>query len=110
MLTPKQNAYPSLPLLSDVDNLIVQSDCCLMKAIIPLAVMAMAGSAFADRADEILAHVNAISAENEALYQRIHTPIPDMSHINDAACKPSKVDYTIYTLPDGKTASALTYH
>jgi hypothetical protein len=28
---------------------------------------------------------------------------------NEEACKPAKVDYTIVTLPDGKTASALTF-
>ena len=34
---------------------------------------------------------------------------PDMTHINDRACSPTKVDYTIVTLPDGQTASVLTF-
>ncbi len=35
--------------------------------------------------------------------------VPDLTPVNGEACKPAKVDYSIVTLPDGKTASVLTF-
>jgi hypothetical protein len=75
-----------------------------MKAILLLAVLAMAGSAFGgplfgDSPDAVTKMVK----ENYPA-PASHSTIFAAAPPNEQACKPSKVDYTIVTLPDGKTA------
>jgi hypothetical protein len=77
-----------------------------MKTMPILIAMLMAGSAIAGYEPMT---VNEIHAMIDRFPFPHPSSVPDMTHINDEACKPTKVDYTIVTLPDGKTASALTF-
>ncbi len=62
-------------------------------------------------AGEHILDVDKIMAEREALYQRLQAGpnISDTINSSDEAAKPMKVDYSLITLPDGKTASVLTF-
>jgi hypothetical protein len=80
-----------------------------MKAILALAVLAMSGSAFAgpifgNDPEAVTRYVKETYPE-PASQRTIFASAPS----NEQACKPSKVDYTIVTLPDGKTATGLTF-
>ena len=81
-----------------------------MKTIALLAVL-FAGNAFADTADDISARVHRMAADREAQYQAVMSRPSALSEVkaDPSAYQSSKVDYTIVTLPDGKTASALTF-
>lgn len=84
-----------------------------MKAILALAVLAITGSAFADPIFT-QADYDRIHSENESLsrYLASGPKMTDTIPSNEEACrpvKPTQVDYTIITLPDGQTASALTF-
>jgi hypothetical protein len=81
-----------------------------MKAILALAVLVMAGSAFGGPIFT-QADYDRIHNENESLsrYLASGPKMTDTIPSNAEACNPSKVDFTIVTLPDGKTASALTF-
>jgi hypothetical protein len=82
-----------------------------MKAILALAVLAMTGSAFADPIFT-QADLDRIHSENESLsrYLASGPKMTDTIPSNEEACRPSKVDFTIVSLPDGQTATGLTFH
>jgi hypothetical protein len=83
-----------------------------MKTIIVIAAMVISGSCFADSADDILAFVNRSAANREATYQSMMSrPIHgwEAAKADPSAYQSSKVEYTIVTLPSGKTATALTF-
>jgi hypothetical protein len=79
-----------------------------MKTIPILIAMLLVGNVVAG---EHILDVDKIMAEREALYQRLQAgpKMTDTIRSNDEACRPTKVDYSIITLPDGKTASVLTF-
>jgi hypothetical protein len=82
-----------------------------MKAILALAVLVMAGSAFGASGVNVDDFVNEAMANSRRLHDDIRSNATDFvsSQPSIEASKPMKVDYTIVTLPDGKTASALTF-
>ncbi|OBQ42639.1 MAG: hypothetical protein AN484_16675 [Aphanizomenon flos-aquae WA102] len=77
-----------------------------MKTILTLIAMLLVGNAVADGYKPMTA--DEARREVEKNYPYV-SRIPDMTHINDEASRPMKVDYSIITLPDGKTASVLTF-
>lgn len=81
-----------------------------MKTMLTLIAMLVAGSAFGEPifTEE---DMHRISQENRAFYDRLSSgpKMSDSIRSNDEASKPMKVDYSIVTLPDGKTASVLTF-
>jgi hypothetical protein len=80
-----------------------------MKAILALAVLAMAGSCFADRADDNAAYANRVGEERRTMFSTADKIKPETYRPDPSAYQSSKVDYTIVTLPSGKTATALTF-
>jgi hypothetical protein len=95
-----------------VDNLVPGAERVSMKAIIPLAVLAMVGSCFAAPGfeqkdlDRDLAKAQATSDRLQSS-QTLHGW--EAAKADPSAYQSSKVDYTIVTLPSGKTATALTF-
>jgi hypothetical protein len=81
-----------------------------MKTIALLAVL-FAGSAFGASGVNVDDFVNEAMANSRRLHDDIRSNATDLvsSQPSIEAGKPMKVDYTIVTLPDGKTASALTF-
>ena len=79
-----------------------------MKTMLTLIAMLLAGNAVAG---EHILDVDKIMAEREAQYQRLQAgpKMSDTIRSNDEAAAPMKVDYSLITLPDGKTASVLTF-
>lgn len=81
-----------------------------MKTILTLVAMILVGNAVAEPIFTP-ADVDKIVAEREARYQRLQAgpKMSDSIPSNIEAASPMKVDYSIVTLPDGKTASVLTF-
>jgi hypothetical protein len=81
-----------------------------MKTMLTLIAMLLVGNAVAEPVFTP-ADVDRIVAEREARYQRLQAgpKMSDTIRPNDEAASPMKVDYSIVTLPDGKTASVLTF-
>jgi hypothetical protein len=76
-----------------------------MKTMLILLAMLVAESAFADGYKPLTAD----EARKEVEKAPAYTPHIDLTSVNSEASKPAKVDYSIVTLPDGKTASVLTF-
>jgi hypothetical protein len=84
-----------------------------MKTIALLAVL-FAGSAFAQEyisaTDDAIARANRMVDAREAQYQRSMNAVKiETPRVSDDAVYGKGQEYTIVTLPDGKTASALTF-
>jgi hypothetical protein len=80
-----------------------------MKTIIVIAALAISGSCFADSQDEIMATVNRIDAANRARDVALDKIKPETYRPDPSVYQAPKVDFTIVTLPSGKTATALTF-
>lgn len=81
-----------------------------MKTLLTLIAMLLVGNAVAEPifTEE---DMHRISKENREFYDRLSSG-PKMSDSIPSsvdAASPMKVDYSIVTLPDGKTASVLTF-
>ena len=80
-----------------------------MKTMPILIAMLLVGNAVAG---EPILDVDKIVAENKEFHQRqmeASYKLIDSIPSNIEAASPMKVDYSIITLPDGKTASVLTF-
>lgn len=79
-----------------------------MKTILTLVAMLLVGNAMAE---SLLSNGDPdyFTKSVERNYPDRPSSTPDMTHINDEAASPMKVDYSIVTLPDGTTASVLTF-
>lgn len=85
-----------------------------MKAITTIFALILASHAFAgdyvESSREIIARMKPqmpdviVEARKSAVNRTPYVPTPD------APARASSTDYTIVILPDGKSASALTYH
>ncbi len=87
-----------------------------MKAIIVIAALAISGSCFADVYDDILATARRAGEDRRTMFASSDQFAADYSRSASVTYRPDpsvyqapKVDYTIVTLPSGKTATALTF-
>jgi len=96
-----------------VDNLVLGAERVSMKAIIPLAVLAMGGSAFAASPfwdSSKSSYENLSSGLTPNVVTITDAPKVETPQVSDDAIYGKGQDFTIVNLPDGKTATAITFH